>query len=85
MVHELKTLPKYWDDVRSGRKTFEVRRNDRNFNVGDSLELYSYSGEENWQDGEFLEYWVSYILEGGQFGIEPGFVVLGLHEATSIS
>ena len=27
-----------------------------------------------------LERWISYILTGGQLGIEPGYVVLGLSE-----
>lgn len=39
MDHELKIIPPFYDDVKSGVKTFEVRRNDRNFQVGDLLHL----------------------------------------------
>lgn len=39
MTHDLKTLPEYYKDVASGLKTFELRRNDRNFQVGDTLLL----------------------------------------------
>jgi hypothetical protein len=31
MIHELKTLPIYFEEVIEGRKLFEVRKNDRNF------------------------------------------------------
>jgi len=34
-VHRLKTWPGFFDDVVSGRKTFEIRANDRGFKVGD--------------------------------------------------
>lgn len=39
MIHELKILPKYFDDIRYGKKRFELRRNDRDFKVGDYLAL----------------------------------------------
>ena len=38
-VHTLKSVEPFWTDVNEGRKTFEVRRNDRDFRVGDVLEL----------------------------------------------
>ena len=48
MIHELKILPKYFDDIRYGKKRFELRRNDRDFKVGDYLALnefgISYTG-----------------------------------------
>ena len=41
IVHDLKTLAKYWDDVYAGVKTFELREDDRpgGFQVGDLLNL----------------------------------------------
>ena len=44
-THELKTLPEYFDAVQKGTKTFEIRKNDRNFKVGDLL--YMLRQEEN--------------------------------------
>ncbi|EKE9396609.1 DUF3850 domain-containing protein, partial [Listeria monocytogenes] len=38
-VHELKILPEYYEDIVAGRKTFEIRKNDRDFQVGDYLIL----------------------------------------------
>lgn len=39
MIHELKILPEYFNEIMYGRKKFEVRFNDRNFKVGDTLLL----------------------------------------------
>lgn len=88
IIHELKTLPVYWDAIKRGQKLFEVRRDDRGFQKGDILELIRYKNQHiayiiN-KDGTF-EYnkrsytiWarITYILTGGQFGIEPGYVVM---------
>lgn len=38
-THTLKTWPAYYEAVRSGAKTFEIRLDDRNFAIGDRLEL----------------------------------------------
>lgn len=38
-VHRLKTWPVYFQAIRDGRKNFEIRKNDRDFNEGDILIL----------------------------------------------
>ena len=85
MIHELKTLPEYWDAVNSGAKTFEVRKNDRDFKVGDSLKLLRFAknpmtGAWRVNQRKAISRRITYILTGGQFGIEPGYVVMGLGE-----
>ena len=42
MNHELKCWPEFFDAVDRGDKTFEVRRDDRGFQVGDTLRLHRY-------------------------------------------
>lgn len=42
MHHELKTLPPYFQAVVDGRKTFEIRKNDRGFQAGDTVTLREY-------------------------------------------
>ncbi len=87
VVHELKTWPVYFDAVERGEKNFEVRRDDRGFQKGDVVRLlrtredhrsdrveYDYNGKPKYA----LERRITYVLTGGQFGIEPGYVVLGL-------
>ena len=82
-THNLKTWPEHWDAVRARMKTFEVRRNDRGFQVGDTLHLLRWCPRRNGilpanDAAALIIEHVTYVLEGGQFGIEPGFVVLGL-------
>lgn len=38
-VHELKIAPQWLDRVTSGEKTVEIRKDDRDFQVGDQLKL----------------------------------------------
>jgi hypothetical protein len=54
-----------------------VRRNDRDFRVGDWLLLQEYEPDRERYTGRILYVELTYVLEGGQFGIESGFVVLG--------
>lgn len=78
--HELKTLAPYWDAVSRGEKNFEVRRDDRGFQKGDTLKLFrvEHTSESGWKRNRCEVRAITYVLTGGQFGIEPGFVVLGL-------
>jgi hypothetical protein len=81
-VHELKTWPQYFTAVASGAKPFELRRDDRPYAVGDELELreydpdspVGYTGPTSWHR-------VTYVLRGPeaeQFGLQPGYCILGL-------
>ena len=89
MKHELKTWPEYFNPIFNGDKTFEVRKNDRKFQVGDELLLREYYpdnyyevGVEGAYTGEEITVKITYILHGGRFGIEDGFVVLGIKPIT---
>ena len=44
MIHELKIAPEYFREVAFGNKTFEVRRDDCSYTVGDKLVLREYKG-----------------------------------------
>jgi hypothetical protein len=75
--HELKIWPEFFDAIVMGRKKFEVRK-DIGFNVGDVLYLQSWDPVKNEYTGSFMYAQVIYKLDGGQFGIEPGYCVLGI-------
>lgn len=75
--HILKTLPPYWDAIAAGEENFEVRRDDRGFQKGDVLVLEKLN-RFGTEAGIRLRRRITYILTGGQFGIEPGYVVIGL-------
>lgn len=76
MIHDLKILPEYFEAVLKGVKTFELRKNDRNFKTEDMLKLREYSNGE-YTGREVLKR-VTYILEGGSYGLEEGYVILAI-------
>ena len=47
-IHKLKTLTQYFAPLREGRKRFEVRKNDRDFQVGDLLHLRGWVPGAGW-------------------------------------
>ncbi len=77
-THELKIWPEYFDAIWFGQKTFEVRKNDRGFKVEDLLVLLEWLPSKAEYTGRRMTVRVHYILQGGQFGIEPGYVVMGV-------
>ena len=78
MIHELKTWPEYWAEIFFGHKTFEVRQNDRDYKIGDKLILCEWDNDKKEYTGRQLARTITYILEGGQFGIEKGAVVMSI-------
>lgn len=88
--HHLKTHPEVFRAVVSGLKTFELRRNDRGFEIGDLLILDEWDPtiEEPYGPGEGGAYkgytgahfavYVRYILPGGQFGLDKDYVAMSI-------
>ncbi len=95
-THRLKTWTEFFQAVLAEDKTFEFRRDDRGFMVGDTLAL------EHWDPGvklivghgdyvrvrpmgkpetAFVD--VKYILHGGRFGVPEGFCVMGIELLTT--
>lgn len=61
-VHELKTWPEFFAPVRAGLKTFEVRRADRDFAVGDLLLLREWCQDALEYTGARVTVVVTYVL-----------------------
>lgn len=85
-AHELKTDPDVFQAVLDGLKTYEIRKNDRGFAVGDTLVLRetTYSGSAI-AAGVPLEYTgrqyvtsVTHMLTGPVYGLEAGWSILSL-------
>jgi hypothetical protein len=76
MTHEMKTWPIFFRQVKAGRKSFEVRRNDRDFHVGDVLILQEYDPAAKTYTGDFVARGVTYLMEG--MGLEPGYVAMAI-------
>ena len=79
-VHELKIWPQYFDKVKSGEKTFEVRKeDDKYFEVEDVLKLKEWDNNKKIFTGQMVEVEVTYILRGPcPAGIEKGTVVMAI-------
>lgn len=79
-THTLKCEDGFWNQVRLGFKNFEVRKDDRHYQKGDTLILLPWDAEAGIYNtpGAVIKGTVSFVLRGGQFGIESGYVVLAL-------
>lgn len=76
MIHDLKILPQYFEDVKSCKKNFELRKNDRDFEVGDTLILREWNGKYT---GRFIKRKIKYIYKGcGEYGLSKDYSILGL-------
>lgn len=78
-VHELKIVPEYFRAVKEGKKKFEIRKNDRNFKVGEYIDLREYSGDKGYT-GNRLCLKIVYMIESDWFpqGLKDGYCVLGI-------
>lgn len=62
-VHDLKTWPAYFQAIVEGRKTFELRKNDRSFNVGDTLHLREFDAAAGQYTGREAKAKVTYMID----------------------
>ena len=65
MIHELKIYPENFKAVISGKKTFEIRKNDRMFREGDLLALNEFDGQH--YTGNSCLVFIDYILDNPDF------------------
>jgi ParB family chromosome partitioning protein len=72
--HYLKTETEYFQAIEKGDKTFEFRKNDRDFKLYDVVHLEeSVNGVKTGRVLGHLE--IKYILYGGKFGLPEGYCV----------
>jgi hypothetical protein len=79
MTHALKTWPEFYAPIASGLKTFELRKDDRPFTLGDTVLLQEYNPETEQYTGKELKFEIGFILRDAvKMGLKPGFCILGL-------
>lgn len=81
-VHEVKCRQPYFDDVASGRKTAELRIDDRGYEVGDILRQREIAGGgdgEPWEHytGRVIAHEITHKLTGAPW-LAPGYCMLSL-------
>lgn len=79
-THDLKCLKQFMSRIQTGQKTFEIRKNDRDYQVGDVLRLHQYDPESKVQwnyEGRHLMITaeITYMTSAYQ---QDGYVVLGI-------
>jgi len=74
MHHDLKCDEHYFAAVKDGRKTFEIRLNDRGFNAGDTVTLNEVRNT-TYHTGRKVEADITYVINYQQ---QPGWVVFSI-------
>lgn len=87
-MHELKLNLNFCDDVYTGTKNFEIRKNDRGFQTGDLIKFIPINPNcIRHCDGVIIPeihkisskiYKITYVLSG--WGLKNGYVVFGIEE-----
>lgn len=72
MIHRVKIKQEYAEAYYNGLKPWEVRKNDRNYKVGDTIEFQIIESGNKYQRE------IIYIFEGGVYGIQEGYCVMTL-------
>lgn len=77
--HAIKIKEVYFKAVLSGEKTFEIRKNDRDYQVGDIIHFVPVDDE----CGMIIPhdpnaYKITYVFHGGEYGLEEGYCVFGI-------
>lgn len=79
MIHIIKIFESYADAIVDGRKTFEVRENDRGYNAGDKVQFkVIYSDGIQFTSHPLYDkvYRITYVHSG--LGMENNYVVFGI-------
>ena len=74
--HRVKVLTPYFREVKECRKNFELRINDRDFQVGDTVILEEWTGD--CFTGDVVSRKIKYLLKDcPQFGLKEGYCIFG--------
>lgn len=75
---EKKVLPEFYKEVRTHRKTFEIRKDEDGIDVGDILVLREWDGEK--YTGSMTRREVTYVLrDAEEYGLMEGYCIIGMH------
>jgi hypothetical protein len=78
-THYLKATPEYFQDVKSGKKLFEVRFNDRDYQAGDTVVLQEWLPHSEQYSGDEITKKITYILDDKVY-CSPDYVIMSLGE-----
>lgn len=73
-IHQIRLASMYFEDALSGKKPFELRKNDRHYKEGDILEMMEFKDGKN--TGRSVRVLVTFLLED-YAGLEEGYCIMG--------
>lgn len=76
ITHDIKIYPEFFSAVCTGVKRAELRKNDRDYRVGDTLHLMETPRGSCHQTGEFINVKITHIADVGEW--MPGYVLLSV-------
>lgn len=76
MIHAVKCRSNYFKALQSGQKSFEVRKNDRDYKVGDLLGINEIDNGGNYT-GKSLVCKINYILDDFE-GLQKDYIVMSV-------
>lgn len=74
--HYLKISPKYYIDIKQNKKRFEVRYNDRGFQVDDILHLQEWTASDGYSGREIMAT-ITYILDDPSY-CKEGYIIMSI-------
>ncbi|MBC1358295.1 DUF3850 domain-containing protein [Listeria booriae] len=77
MTHNLKINSEYFLPIKQDLKCFEIRKNDRNYQVGDTVVLNEFFEKEQTYSGEKITVKIKYITDYNQ---KVDYVVFGFEK-----
>lgn len=77
MIHELKIRQEYFNEVQSHNKQFELRKDDRDYRVGDWVLLKEFENGD-YTGRECGLFGIKYILRNcSEYGLADGYCIIG--------
>ncbi|EPI7966785.1 DUF3850 domain-containing protein [Cronobacter sakazakii] len=76
VTHNLKIWPEHYSAVCAGVKRAELRKNDRDYRAGDTLDLCEWDKDDESFTGNYISVTVTHVADVGEW--MPGYVLLSI-------
>lgn len=81
-IHVVKSWPKLFGEILAGTRKHDLRLNDRDYQVRDTLWLHEYDPDRQAYTGRDLKVVISAMTSGAE-GLSPDYVVLSIEKDRS--
>ncbi len=82
-LHEIKIKDNYYYALIHGYKSFELRKNDRNYQVGDLIHFVDVNGND-FLNESFNLFIITYVLKNvSEYGLNENYCILSIQKYSS--